>query len=284
MTTLKISVLVENSTFKPGFLAEHGLALLIEVTGEEERKLILFDTGQTSDTLLHNMEKLGIQPPSLDLVILSHGHYDHTGGLPGLVGKTKKLIVFSHPSALKPKLDLSEEGVREVGVPFNPWELGRKGVVFVPVKEKLRLLKGVWLTGEIPRKTDYEEIPSSYYTVEGETLKRDLLLDDQALVIETEKGLIVVTGCCHSGLVNTLTYVKGLFHGEQIYGVIGGFHMVNASDKRVKETIKELTELNPLVIVPMHCTGLKFHVELLRVFGRERVKELHAGDTLRLGV
>ena len=252
MKRLKIITLVENTTNTRGLVAEHGLSFWIEFG----KKRILFDTGQ-GNTIRHNSEKLGIRIEDADAVVLSHGHYDHTGGLCQLLKPTGKLKLFAHPAAFGNKYSKHQDGsVHDAGI-----QSACKNVNETETEAKLNLnevpieiFAGFNLTGVIPRLTEYEETGGMFFTDE-KCNSIDPLIDDQAAFIETSQGIVVILGCAHSGVINTLNYVRRLTNNRPIHSVIGGMHLVSAGNVRIGKTIWELKKLGLKYLMPAHCTG-----------------------------
>ncbi len=247
MNAWKITVLVENTAGGNGVLAEHGLAYFIEVGGEKD----LFDTGQGM-VLEHNAKRLGVDLHNLDALILSHGHYDHSGGV-HLVSSKK---VFAHPAVTDLKFSRNPNGgSHSVAMP----ELDRQALVAHPewirVDAPVVLSNGLRLTGPIPRLTDFEDTGGAFFCDSDCTVSDDLP-DDQALFFETQAGTIVVLGCAHSGIINTLHHIQTLTENRPIHTVIGGMHLLHADENRMNRTIEELRRLNVQRLMPCHCTGL----------------------------
>ncbi len=248
---LRIAVLTENTAGGPDVLAEHGLAFWIEA----DDRSVLFDTGQ-GNVLRHNAKTLGVDLDNAEIVALSHGHVDHTGGLNRLSDHLGNLTVYAHPSAFEAKWSRSEDGtVRAIGAPVSEIAAIMDRVrTFVPTREPHKLIDGVWLTGQIPRCNDYEDTGGNFY-LDGSCTIPDPLLDDQAMFIETPRGLVVLLGCAHSGLVNTLDYVTRLGGQSRIHAVLGGMHLLTASQNRLEQSIGSLRRLGVEVIGASHCTG-----------------------------
>jgi 7,8-dihydropterin-6-yl-methyl-4-(beta-D-ribofuranosyl)aminobenzene 5'-phosphate synthase len=248
---LSITVLVEDTVSAPGLLAEHGLAVWIE-TGEVR---ILFDTGQGL-ALIANAKKLGIEFAAADAVVLSHGHYDHTGGLLGIRTALGKAVLYVHPKAFDAKLTRRADGtVRHIGSPICSTKEIRPFVRSVVLTEgPTQVAQDVAVTGGIPRSTDFEDTGGPFFLDEACT-EPDPLSDDQALYINTSDGTVVVMGCGHAGLVNTLSYVSELTRGRPIHTVLGGFHLIQASDERINRTLQALEQYDIQRLSPAHCTG-----------------------------
>jgi 7,8-dihydropterin-6-yl-methyl-4-(beta-D-ribofuranosyl)aminobenzene 5'-phosphate synthase len=246
----KIVVLVENSVLNRELYAEHGLSFYVET----DRGKILFDTGQ-SDLLIRNARTLGIDLRRIDKIVLSHGHYDHTGGLLPLLKTFKKRIqVIAHPDAFK-KIHFGCGGgiSRDIGIPFEESEL-RQYAELVEDDKPREVILGIVTTGEIERRTDFEDAGEGFF-VDPNCTKPDIIRDDQALILDSEKGLIVLFGCGHSGLINTLIKVRELFPNKEIRVVMGGFHLGGASEERLERTCEALPQFGVKEIYPGHCTG-----------------------------
>lgn len=248
---LKLIVVVENTARGQGMLAEHGLSVCIHC-GEKQ---IFFDTGQ-GFVLEQNANKLGIHLQRTAAVVLSHGHYDHTGGLSCLIRQNPDLQLFAHPAAFREKFSINAAGTgRNVGLPENSVS-AIKDLKHppIPTSQPTCIGGGIFATGTVPRTVDFEAEPESFYLDSVGSL-RDDLEDDQALFFETSRGTVVLLGCAHRGVVSTLRYVQTLTNDRPIYAVFGGMHLVNATAERIERTVEAIQEINPTVIGPAHCTG-----------------------------
>ena len=264
MTTgLSITVLVENTANRGGLLAEHGLSFWVEAGGRR----ILFDTGQGM-ALTHNADQLGIDLSTADDVVLSHGHYDHTGGLLAALPNFSRATVYAHLTAFRDRFALHPQtGVRPVRSPIESfdWLKSRVGRI-APIRTRpMELAGGVWLTGQIPRQNDFEDAGGAFYLDEACT-QSDIIVDDQAVYNETRDGLVVLLGCAHAGVINTLDYVRALTGEGRIHAVLGGMHLLNADERRLEQTIRRLREYDVQRIGLAHCTGFaamaRLHQEL----------------------
>ena len=264
-----------------GLLAEHGVSFYIEAKGREGQTKILVDTGTSQQVILHNLETMEIDIKNLDVIVLSHGHYDHTGGLLGILKSVERRIpVIAHPKIFAPKFS-SKSRLVYTGPPYSPEDVEREGGVLLLARNSVEITKGVVTSGEIERIVPYERVEGFSVVENGEFLA-DSMPDDQALFINLEgKGLVIVTGCAHSGLINTIHYAQKLTGIDRIYAVIGGFHLIKASTNRINKTIEELEKINFALLAPCHCTGTKATFRFLETF-KEKCKPIVVGDKLKL--
>ena len=257
MNNLKITVLAEDTANKRGLLAEHGLSFLIE----SGRNKFLFDTGQGL-ALRHNTEKLNVNLKTINAVVLSHGHYDHTGGLTFALNGMNCPRLYAHPEAFSLKYARNPDGsAREVGMTVGNKITAGELAKMVPVKEKTEIAEGLFLTGPVPRTTDFEDTGGAFFTDPDYQIPDDLP-DDQALFAETKNGTAVILGCAHSGVINTLRYIQALTDNRPIHTLIGGMHLLSASPERMDQTVAELRRFNVQRLIPCHCTGLAATVRL----------------------
>jgi 7,8-dihydropterin-6-yl-methyl-4-(beta-D-ribofuranosyl)aminobenzene 5'-phosphate synthase len=244
-------------------LAEHGLSLLVKVQQGPEKHTILFDTGYNNMGVLHNMEMLAVDPKQMEAIVLSHAHMDHTGSLHTILEKISDPIplvvhpdAFLHPRFLEEK-DGSKKRFPRTLIRKN---LEESNVKILESKAPIPILNAsILVTGEIERTTDFEKGTPNVLIERDGNLEPDPIKDDQALVINLSgKGLVVISGCSHAGIINTVRYAKKLTGVEKVYAVMGGFHLSGAFfEKILQKTIDELKALSPAVVVPMHCTGRK---------------------------
>jgi len=267
-----VTILVENTARGPAILGEHGLAWWID-TGAHR---VLFDTGQGM-ALTHNAARLGIDLATADAIVLSHGHYDHVGGLEAALNAAPTAPLFFHPRAVEAKFTGTDPAVvRRVSIPFVETELfRRKGRRIVASREPCEVVPGVWATGEIPRTNDFEDTGGPFFLDEALT-QPDPLLDDQALYLPTSQGVIVVLGCAHAGVVNTLDRVAQLSGDAPVRALLGGAHLENASPRRMDETVRALRSRQPGRMGFGHCTGLAAIRRLWSEFP-DACLQLHAG-------
>jgi 7,8-dihydropterin-6-yl-methyl-4-(beta-D-ribofuranosyl)aminobenzene 5'-phosphate synthase len=271
---MRIVILADNVAGPRGLLAEHGLSLWLETRGHR----VLFDTGQGL-ALGHNAEALGIPLTLADAVVLSHGHYDHTGGLAAALSGRRGIEVYAQPEATSLRYARGGGAAREIGMPASAHEALAQRGTFRPSRLPLPLCGGVRVTGFVPRLTDFENEAGTFY-LDADGHIPDPLVDDQAAFVETQLGGVVLLGCAHSGVVNTLRQVESLTKGP-ICAVIGGMHLKTASPARIAATVRALRERGVSHVVPCHCTGLEATMALVRELG-DRCTPGHVGTVLEL--
>jgi len=260
---IRITTLVENTASGAGLLAEHGLSFWIEY-GDKQ---ILFDTGQ-SDILIKNAKVLGIDLAETDAIVLSHGHYDHTGGLSAILSIASKAKIYLHPAATEPKFSQKTSKAKYIGMSDSA-KKAIQGYHVIWTASPAQIFPGMSLTGQVPRLNDYEDVGGAFF-IDENCQKRDELLDDQTLFIESSKGLVIIFGCAHSGVVNIIDYISQLTGQNEVYAVIGGMHLLNASSVRIANTIEEVfKKYRVQKIVPLHCTGQKAIDAMKNVFGNK---------------
>ena len=270
---VRLRVLIDDEPGAPGLLVEHGFALWVET----ELGRVLFDTGHTG-AFVANAQRLGVELTGADVVVLSHGHYDHTGGLTQLLDVLPQVRIVAHPSFDGAHRARSTGEDRDVGVPPEARRALQRACLerhAIPVE----VSPAVWTTGEIPRTTD-EDVGGAFFSDEAGHVP-DPLLDDQALIVRHRAGLVVILGCAHAGVVNTLRQVRQLFPLERVAGVVGGMHLRHASPSRVEATLSELRAEQAALIAPAHCTGQSAQAALVEAVG-SRYRRLVVGSGLRL--
>ena len=263
-------------------LAEHGFSALIHF-GDPGHS-ILWDAGVSRIALVENLRLMKIDPASIKKIVLSHGHRDHYAALTDVLSSMAlqpegteweeqvtsveierwieghQINIIAHPAVLRERWWVKDDGTK-IGPNFPPpkkaWESA--GVNIILSKDPYPLGEGCWTTGHIPRRS-FEESgrPTNIYYREGDSFLRDDLEEDQALVINVkEKGLVVLSGCAHAGIVNTVEYAKEISGNNNVLAIIGGFHLASAREDEIQHTIDHIKSLNPKLVVPSHCTGFQ---------------------------
>ena len=248
---------------KPQLRAEHGVSMLVTTYEEDKKDSFLFDTGVTIDGVLHNMDVLEIKGNELHAVVLSHGHTDHTRGLMGFIkryGRPRVPIVL-HPDAYLKRKNVQPDGHESEHIPPSRRDLEAEDVEIIEEREPTMVIGGrALVTGQISRTTPFEKgSPAQVAWIDGKWQPDPWIHDDQAIVLNVKnRGLVVLTGCGHAGVVNTLKCARELTGVNQVHAVIGGFHLTGPTfEPIIIPTIQALKEFNPSVIVPQHCTGWK---------------------------
>jgi len=275
---MKVTCVVDNAVCDHSlFWGEHGLAFLIETKGG---LILLFDTGRSGTVLLHNLELLGIEPKAISALAISHAHYDHTGGLPALLDQVAGIPLYAHPDLFRERFSRREESLKSVGLPLEREALEQQ-LMFQLSAEPTEIMPGVWTTGEITDRAEPEGRSANHLVHGMEGWEPDPYRDDMALVLETERGLVVLCGCCHAGLLNTLAHVHQRFavpFGVDITAVAGGTHLLQADKAHLQRVIEVLRELGLPRLYLNHCTGQRAYVVLAQAFGEE-VAPCPAGTT-----
>lgn len=250
MSTCRVTILIDNAA-APGLASEHGLAVWIEAHGLR----VLFDAGQTT-ACMDNARTLGVPVEAADAIVLSHGHYDHTGAMAHFLAHARAADAYLHPAATQPRFSVREQAVKDLRMPQET----RAALAALPparlheVIAPWLLTDGIGLTGPIPRITPYED-PGGAFFLDATGARPDTIVDDQALWIHTPAGLVVCCGCCHAGLINTLTYIRAITGEPRLAAIIGGLHLRDASAHRMIATITAVRVFNPSRIIACHCTG-----------------------------
>lgn len=267
-TSVKITVLVDTESFDENLAKEHGFSAWIETEGRH----ILFDTGQTGGMLV-NAERLNIDLKKADTLVLSHGHFDHTGQIPQFLELNEHAQIYcctdldrtrysckigtaprsiGMPDASKQALSsISASRIHELGTPRY-------------------LTPGVGMTGPVPRESILEDTGGPFFLDDHRGLD-DLIEDDQSMWFETDKGLLILLGCCHAGLVNTVEYIKQISGIDKVHGIIGGMHLVNANEERLQYTFDHLKRWKTDKLVPCHCTGQIPVAKMIEAIGSDIV-------------
>jgi len=252
-------------------LAEHGFSMLIRVFSEGKSNSILFDTGGSTEGIVENAKRMGISLSEVEGIVLSHGHYDHFGGLLSAVKAVNKvdLPIIVHENMFETRGTANSKGtVRKY--PEFPTEAQLSPARIVRTKKpSLTADDMVCITGEIPRKTSFETgyTPHRIF-LNGSWQSDPLIWDERAIAINIRgKGLVVLSGCAHAGIINTISYAQQITRTEKVYAVMGGFHLAGKEfENRIQPTIKELQRINPKLIASSHCTGWKAMCAIAKTF------------------
>jgi 7,8-dihydropterin-6-yl-methyl-4-(beta-D-ribofuranosyl)aminobenzene 5'-phosphate synthase len=316
---MRVSVLVENLTdmlllddtsrrvhrfglvdhFRPPHgkvvCTENGISYWIEVGRGDEIRAFLFDTGLTGMPCLHNLEALGLDLEKADAVVISHAHPDHYGGLLRVLeARTGPTPVVVHPDAFLKKVLLDGQGeeVLRVNAGFDREVFERAGATVIEAKEPVQLAEGIFATGEIPRVQPFEPpVPvragkeGLFLVRGGELVNDDGTIDDQAVVINVkDKGLVVLTACGHSGIVNTVRYAQQVTREKRVAAVMGGFHLgfPGVPVENIEPTVNALKEIAPEMIAPMHCSGFRAQKALSDAMPKAYIQNV-VGTTISFG-
>jgi len=263
---VKLTVLCDNAVGIVGGIGEHGYAIFIETEGPP----YLFDTG-SGVGILSNSKLLEKDLRSVKKIFLSHGHYDHTGGLADVLDVAHPVSVYAHPAIFDEKYSVSKKDDRTeskfIGIPQRRALLEAKGAHFQIDTDFREVGEGIFLTGEIPRVTGFEAGEDRLKVKLNDAFIIDAFPDDQALVLSTKRGLVVLLGCSHAGTINTLRYIQSKFKDEPLHAVIGGTHWGFMEEKDFASSIEMLKKMDINMIGVSHCTGIPVAHRLMSEFG-----------------
>lgn len=261
---IKIRFLVENKTDNPGIIAEHGLSIYIETA---ERR-ILFDAGAT-DILTHNAEKMGVDLADADLAVVSHGHYDHTGGFPEFCRINGRALIYIHRDAFRESYSMRDGRLygSNDGIRWKADEMAR-------IRDRLVMTDGpVWITddicvtGSITKEEGFVPSERFYYRDKDGNIVEDDMSHEQCLVIREPGGIYIFSGCSHTGVISAMDTAKSLFPGERIALLVAGMHLYSASDEVRRNVLERVAAESPDRVMPVHCTGIKAICELKGMLG-----------------
>ncbi len=248
-----------------GLKAEWGFSALIETS-----EVVLFDTGQ-NNIAFENFMLLKCKNPSK--LILSHGHYDHTGGLMQFLKNLEISEVYAHPDVFSVRYYRG----RYIGIPFKREQIESYAKI-IEHKEPVEVVKDVWALGEIPRKYEAALLQDAYI-MRGDKKEFDEIRDDQSIAIKTDKGLLLILGCCHAGIRNTVEYAEEVV-GDEVKFVIGGTHLIAFKEQKLKEIVDWLKK-KVNMIAPCHCTGLENEFLLMKEFVN-RFRMIGSGSVIEI--
>ncbi|MEN6500276.1 MAG: MBL fold metallo-hydrolase [Rectinema sp.] len=279
---LSVRVVAEDSVmYESPYWGQHGISLYITAVKEGSTRHILMDVGQSHEALLHNMTVMNIDPASIDAIILSHCHYDHTQGLSEVlkaIGKSD-LPVIAHPEIFKLNF-IDAPYLRHVGVMAGDSEenLKKNGASLFLTPDPVQLLPGLVTTGYVTRQTDFEEVGIALKTINAKNeLVSDPMNDDISILAAVNKGLVVLSGCSHAGIVNITKQAIAMSGIHDVAAIIGGLHLVEAPMDRIEKTVDALHSMVKGSIYAGHCTGFNAQVELRKQFGM-RFMPLQTGN------
>lgn len=256
--------------------SEHGLSFWIQT----EHGTVLFDTGQTPGVLSHNLKELRLSFQDIDMLALSHAHYDHTGGLEAVLSNNTKLTLFAHPDIFRPRYSLRQGEYQSIGLAYNQSSLSQQ------IKLNLNdapteIIPNLWTTGEISERPEPIGSSPHLFIRDGIDWQPDPYRDDISLVLKTNQGLVVICGCCHAGILNTLFHVERKFGGP-ILAVLGGLHLLYAEDQYLEHVVQVFDERFPDVSFYLnHCTGENAFNKLAAAFG-SRIRACPAGTLVNI--
>lgn len=279
----KISIIAEDTIdFDTPFWGRFGLSMLLELRSETTEMQILYDTNSSAAPILHNMSIFGKSLKDINSIFLSHCHYDHTDGLAGVLGEISHPIsVIAHPEIFRPCFENNSDGIRHIGIyGHGRRELEQKGAVFTLSEQPLNLMTGVLTTGEIERITTFEKT-EDLFTYINTDVTPDHEHDDMSIILNFPQGLVIVTGCCHAGIVNTIEHAKKITGVDKVYSVIGGLHLIDANEEKIEKSIEALREVE--WVFAGHCTGLDSIRKMAAILG-ERLVVFHTGSIVNIPI
>jgi 7,8-dihydropterin-6-yl-methyl-4-(beta-D-ribofuranosyl)aminobenzene 5'-phosphate synthase len=271
---MKITCVVDDRALPDSRLrAEHGVSFHIEAHG----RTVLFDTGQTAPVLLHNLSVLGTAPEQAEALVLSHAHYDHMGGLEGLLERLPGVPIYAHPDLFRERFRKTDAGPKRLGPPMDRASLEDRASLRLSA-DPVEVVPGIWTTGEIAPRPEPEGRSRQHIVRKGGGWASDPYRDDLSLVLGTGEGLVLLCGCCHAGLLNTLATVRSVF-GRGPVAVAGGIHLVHADTPTLDHVVAKLQQHGPPRLCVGHCTGDRSFLGLRAGLG-DQVSLCQAGTVL----
>lgn len=278
--SIKLTILCENSVEKPspfGLLGEYGFSCLVETADGR----YLFDTGGGL-TISNNADRLGINLSRLDGIILSHGHFDHTGGLKQVLEKTGPIAVYAHPDLFNRRFSSHGGSLRDISIAWNRKELEVLGADFQLSKDPVKIAENIFLSGRVPRISRHETgDPRLLIEIDQGQQACDPLEDDLSLFLRADQGLVLVLGCAHAGLINIIDHAIAVTGEKRIHAIVGGTHLMFSSDAQIKATMDRLATANVAHIGASHCTGRNGALALAARF-KERFFSATVGASLEV--
>lgn len=281
ITSLSVTIVVNNFVSRSGMKGEHGLSLLLELEEAHVKNTILLDTGQTPEILLHNLRASNFKPSDISTVIMSHGHYDHTGGLMGLLeGSDSVFEVIACASAWGDRFNNNKD-MKQIGSGFTDKEIVERGGKYREINQPYRISDHLIVSGPIGKTEPCEE-NKTFLRSTDEGFILDTFQDDMALIVDLgRQGLFILTGCCHSGIINTIRHGIKITGNKKVKGLLGGLHLINAEYQRLMTTRDFLKTIDCDFIAPIHCSGFESTCYLRRELG-DVVKFPGVGETFKI--
>lgn len=271
----KITCVVDNKVQPSSFLCgEHGVSFWIQMDDNH----VLFDTGMSGTVLLHNLKLLGFNSQDIGGVILSHAHYDHTGGLSALLSEKPGLPLYANPDLFRPRYSIRNGHYKSIGLSMTEDELTQLAEIHLD-ESPVEIVPGLWTSGEISERTEPEGRSVQHVVPLDDGWVVDPYKDDMSMVMDTQDGLVLICGCCHAGLLNTMAHVYRTFQ-RSIIAILGGTHLVTADEPYLKHVVNQLRDFYDLHSYHLnHCTGESAYLALTNAFG-DRVKPCPAGTII----